>query len=148
MREMLYQSIFAHYPLPRGIIDEPEFKHYTAGWGQPHDAGFIAEDASGEPLGAAWLRLLTHEDPGWGYVDDETPEVCTLAVLPEWRGKGAGTALMQALLQHADARYAQVSLSCDPNNPAMRLYQRLGFIYHGISGTSHTLLRRRPSHGR
>ena len=89
MREMLYQSIFAEPPLPRSILDTPEFRHYVDDWGHPHDAGFIAVDvASGEPLGAAWLRLLTHDHPGYGYVDDDTPEVCTLAVIPAARGRG------------------------------------------------------------
>lgn len=144
MREMLYQSIFVQPPPPRGILDQPEFRHYIEGWGRAHDAGFIAatNSTNGDPIGATWIRLLTHDDPGWGYVDDHTPEVCTLAVIPQWRGRGVGTALMAALLQHTDARFEQVSLSCDPNNPAMRLYQRLGFAYHGVSGTSHTLVRR------
>lgn len=147
MREMLYQSIFVQPPPPRSILDQPEFKHYIAGWGKPHDAGFIATDAaSDEPIGATWIRLLTHDDPGWGYVDDDTPEVCTLAVMPQWRGRGVGTALMDALLRYVDVRYEQVSLSCDPNNPAMRLYQRLGFAYHSVSGTSHTLVRRTNPH--
>ena len=141
MREMLYQSIFVHPPPPRTIIDEPEFKHYVAGWGKPDDAGWIAKDAQANPIGAGWLRLLRHDDPGYGFVDDATPEVCTLAVVPEWRGKGVGTALMTALLIHVDAHYSQVALSCNPQNQAMRLYGRLGFVYHGISGTSHTLVR-------
>lgn len=148
MREMLYQSIFVEPPLPRSILDTPEFRHYIADWGQPHDAGFIARAANGEPIGAVWMRLLTHNDPGYGYVDDATPEICTLAVVPEWRGRGVGTALMDALLRHADTRYPHISLSCDPNNPAMHLYQRSGFVYHGISGTSHTLLRKNPTYGR
>ncbi len=147
MRETLYQSIFVQPPLPRSILDAPEFRHYISDWGKLHDAGFVAVDSDGTPIGAAWLRLLTHDDPGYGYVDDDTPEVCTLAVVSEWREQGVGRALMAALLHHADARYAQVSLSCDPNNPAMHLYQRLGFVYHGISGTSHTLVRRNPTHG-
>ena len=145
MREMLYQSIFVQPPLPRSIIDAPEFKHYLAEWGKPHDAGFIAKDASGAPIGSVWMRVLTHDDPGWGYVDDATPEVSTLAVLPEWRARGVGTALMHAFLACADVRYQQVSLSCDPNNPALRLYQSLGFVGHSFSGTSHTLLRKRPT---
>ncbi len=143
MREMLYQSIFVQPPLPRSVLDAPEFRHYISDWGKLHDAGFIAADSDSAPVGAAWLRLLTQEDSGYGFVDDDTPEVCTLAVVPEWRGQGVGQALMVALLRYADGRYAQVSLSCDPNNPAMRLYQRVGFVYHGISGTSHTLLRKR-----
>jgi len=143
MCEMLYQSIFADPPLPRSILEAPEFRHYIADWGRPHDAGFLAMNADANPIGAAWIRLFTHDDPGFGYVDNDTPEVSTLAVVPEWRRKGIGMALMQALLSHADLHYAQVSLSCDPNNPAMHLYRQLGFAYWGINGGSHTLLRQR-----
>jgi ribosomal protein S18 acetylase RimI-like enzyme len=39
------------------------------------------------------------------------------------RGKGIGSLLVDRLLQSVDA----VSLSCDPANPAWRLYIRLGF---------------------
>jgi hypothetical protein len=35
-----------------------------------------------------------------------------------------------------------ISLSCDPANPAMRLYERLGFVAVGESGTSITMLKR------
>jgi ribosomal protein S18 acetylase RimI-like enzyme len=144
MREMLYQSIFADPPPPRGILDEPAFSHYVEGWGRAHDFGFVAMDAeSSNRVGSVWIRLLTHDDPGWGYLDDNTPEVSTLAVMPERRGQGIGTALMQTLLDYADVRYTQVSLSCDPRNPAMRLYERLGFVFIGINGTSHTMVRKR-----
>jgi hypothetical protein len=30
MREMMYQAIYALAPLPRNIIDQPEFKHNWA----------------------------------------------------------------------------------------------------------------------
>ena len=145
MREMVYASIYAHEPLPHSIVDEPDFRHYHAHWGQPHDPGFVAADAHGTPIGAIWIRQLTHDDPGWGYVADDVPEVGTLAVLAEWRGQGVGTALMHAMLDYADQHYARVSLSCDPANPAMHLYRRFGFTYHGVSGTSHTLVRKRSN---
>lgn len=47
-----------------------------SGWGRAGDMGFVAVDAgSGEPIGAAWLRLLGGDERGYGYVDDETPEL-------------------------------------------------------------------------
>jgi len=55
-------------------------------------------------------------------VDARTPEL-SVAVLPGHRGLGIGTRLVAELLQSVDA----VSLSCDPANPARRLYVRLGF---------------------
>jgi ribosomal protein S18 acetylase RimI-like enzyme len=147
MREMLAQSIHLEPDDPalrRKIAALPEISHYVDGWGQPHDYGFVAEEATSlQPLGAAWLRLFTQAEAGYGYVDDHTPEVCTLCVDAAHRGRGIGTALMAALLEYVDAHYVSLSLSCAPPNPALRLYERFGFLVTGESGTSYTLLRTR-----
>jgi GNAT superfamily N-acetyltransferase len=70
----------------------------------------------------AWLRCFPASEPGYGFVDESTPEL-SIAVLPAYRGKGIGSRLLERLLQGVDA----ASLSCDPANPAWRLYVRLGF---------------------
>jgi ribosomal protein S18 acetylase RimI-like enzyme len=44
-------------------------------------------------------------------------------LLPDYRNKGIGSLLVAQLLEGVDA----ASLSCDPANPARRLYIRLGF---------------------
>lgn len=48
---------------------------------------------------------------------------------------------MQAITQQAVSEgYTALSLSVDPENQAaVRLYDRLGFQFHGISGTSWTM---------
>jgi ribosomal protein S18 acetylase RimI-like enzyme len=75
--------------------------------------------------GAAWYRLFTEEEPGFGFVDEETPEV-TIAVVPSRRGKGAGKELLEALLDRARADgYASVSLSASPDQQSY--YERFGF---------------------
>jgi ribosomal protein S18 acetylase RimI-like enzyme len=89
--------------------------------------GFVAVDVgSGEAIGAAWLRLLTGDERGYGYVDDETPEL-GMAVLPAYRGRGVGSALLTRLLKSAGAVYHAVCLSVSADNPAVRLYTRTGF---------------------
>jgi ribosomal protein S18 acetylase RimI-like enzyme len=126
--EMLYQALYVppgQPPFPREILQQPEIACYVHGWGQPHDRGFAAL-VEGEPVGAAWLRLLTVERPGYGYVDDDTPEL-SIAVLPEFRGMGIGSQLLTHLLEQAQALYPAVCLSVSPGNPALRLYQRIGF---------------------
>ena len=147
MREMLAQSIYLEPDDPtlrRQLVVLPEIAHYLDGWGKPHDYGFIAEAATTQqPLGAVWLRLFGSNERGYGYVDDHTPEVCTLCVEILHRGRGIGTALMNDLLAYVDTHYVAVSLSCDPRNAALRLYERFGFVVVGESGMSYTLLHTR-----
>jgi len=147
--EMLYQAIYvppgAEAP-PREIIHEPGMAHYAADWGGPGDLGYLASDACGQPVGAAWLRPLAAHDRGYGYVDDATPELA-VAVMPGFRGQGIGTRLLAALLDAASESYDAVSLSVQADNPALRLYQRLGFEVLEDGGTWFTM-RKRFSLGR
>jgi hypothetical protein len=48
---------------------------------------------------------------------------------------------MEELLARTADEFPAVSLSCDPANPAMRIYERLGFTAVGVSGTSITMVR-------
>jgi ribosomal protein S18 acetylase RimI-like enzyme len=144
LREMLFLAPFeppGTDPSRRLDRDAPELTHYVDGFGRTGDEGVIAS-AGTEKIGAAWVRQLTAEDPGYGYVDDATPEL-TIAVRPEWRGRGVGQRLMRELIDASSGAVPAISLSCDPANPAMRLYERLGFVPVGESGTSITMLRRR-----
>src|SRR5262245_37970979 len=47
---------------------------YVEGWGREGDIGVVASNDRGS-VGAAWLRVFDHERPGYGYVDDTTPEL-------------------------------------------------------------------------
>jgi ribosomal protein S18 acetylase RimI-like enzyme len=128
--EMLYLALFVppgHPPFPRELVRRPEISFYVDGWGREDDLGVIAFHAvTREPIGAAWVRLLTGGTPGYGWVDYQTPEL-TIAILPEHRGNGIGTQLLAQLLELARTRYRAVSLSVSRENPARRLYERAGF---------------------
>lgn len=111
----------------RAVQERPDLAHYVAGWLRPGDLGVVAETAQGEPMGAAWVRLLTADDPGYGYVDDATPELA-IGVVPTHRSVGVGTAMLTRLLELAKAHYSAISLSTRATNlPAVRLYERMGF---------------------
>ena len=84
-------------------------------------------DAAGEPIGAAWYRLLPRSDPGFGYVGTGVPELI-IGVRPIWRAHGVGRTLLQALAQQARADgYARLSLSVERGNFAVTLYRSEGF---------------------
>lgn len=127
--DMLYLAI--HVPEgnplpPRDIIHAPELARYVDGWGRPGDDGFVALDGD-KPVGAVWIRLLTGENKGYGYVDDDTPEL-SIAILPEYRGQGIGRELMNRMLAFTLPVYKGVCLSISRDNPAVRLYESCGFI--------------------
>ena len=113
----------------RDILNTPELAKYVQDWGRTGDKGLIATSTDNQSsIGAAWYRLFKEDDKGYGYVDDATPETA-IAVLPEYRNKGLGQALMLHLLEQAKSDgYQQISLSCGlTNTNALHLYQKLGF---------------------
>jgi len=113
---------------------------YVKAWGRRGDTAVIALD-KGFPVGAAWYRLFDRERPGYGFVDEQTPELA-IAVVPNARGRGIGTALLDALLERARADgYPTVSLSVDRANAgAIELYERYGFARVAEDDDSVTML--------
>jgi ribosomal protein S18 acetylase RimI-like enzyme len=123
LNKILYQSIFVpegSEPPNRDVVKTPELRKYTQSFGRTGDVGYVAFDNS-ELAGAAWLRLHPGENKGYGYVNDETPEL-TVAVMQEYRGRGLGTALLKRLFEEARARYQAISLSVWRENPASHLF--------------------------
>ena len=81
----------------------------------------------------ARYRLFSAEEPGWGFIAVDVPELA-IGVVAEARGRGIGGALLDALLARArEQRHRALSLSVDRQNPARRLYERKGFRDAGIS---------------
>ena len=137
--EMLYQAIFIPEGEPRpsrDILKEPHIEQSLKGWGRNGDTALIAIDANNTPIGAVWVRLFDEENKTYGYMDNQTP-LLGMALNPEYRGNGIGTALLGEMLRITkEAGFEAVSLSVDPKNPALKLYTRLGFKKVGIDGTS------------
>lgn len=53
--------------------------------------------------------------------------VVDIALLPEHRNSGIGSMLLNQVLDRAEAARKDVTIHVEANNPAMRLYERLGF---------------------
>jgi len=130
--EFLYQAIY----IPEGeecpareIINEPEIFVYIKDFGtQTGDLGVVAVcKQSGQIIGAAWTRII----PAYGHIDNSTPELA-ISLLPEFRGCGIGSKLMEKLFELLRQNgYNKTSLSVQKDNPAVRFYQRLGYKLSG-----------------
>lgn len=144
LREMLYHSLYVtdgDRPFDLDVVAQPEIAKYVDAWGRPGDLGLIAVDStSGEAIGAIWMRLFSATDRGFGFLHSTIPEL-GVAVLPDRRGCGVGSVLLQRLLEMGSELHAAVSLSVSVDNPALRLYQRFGFERVEAHGDSVTMLK-------
>jgi GNAT superfamily N-acetyltransferase len=137
LRDMLRHAYYARW----GTDADVPLERYIAGWGRPGDTALVSIDEF-QPVGAAWYRLFEPGEPGYGFVDEATPEL-TIAIVPSRRGRGLGEELLSALLDRARAAgYAAVSLSVEPDNPAIRLYEQHGFTDVGERGGARVMLAR------
>jgi GNAT superfamily N-acetyltransferase len=106
-------------PASRDIVRRPEIARYVQDWGRVGDTGFVAHDKKNLALlGAAWLRCPTEKS-------DASPELA-LAVKPEHRRHGIGTALLTQLVR-ANPDQSTISISFVAGKPVLRLYERFGF---------------------
>lgn len=125
---------------PDVAMQVPEIARYIARWGRAADVALVAS-MDGEPVGAAWYRLFTAAEPGYGFVAADVPEVA-VGVEPAARGRGVATALLEALLEHARRDgFRAVSLSVSEDNPSRRIYLRLGFTDVVHEGDAYVMIR-------
>jgi len=143
LRALLFEAAFwrpdvSRPPLEQALAD-PELARYVEGFGRRGDFGIVAEERA-TTLGAAWWRYFRASAPGYGFVDESTPEI-SVAVLPAYRGRGIGTTLLGALeLQARGQGIKRLSLSVERDNPAAALYERHGFRPLGGEGNALTMV--------
>jgi len=116
-----FLAMAAYEPSAAAAKAIPIVAAHLEDWQRPGDFGFVAE-RNGEALGAVWARQYG-EHP---YLGELTREI-SLAVHPTARGGGIGTALLRTLIDEAAARRVALYLDVRETNPALHLYQRLGF---------------------
>jgi GNAT superfamily N-acetyltransferase len=123
LRDMLRH---AFYWRSGGTVEDASLWRYVSGWGRRGDAAVIALE-DGFPVGAAWYRLFTQDEPGFGFVDATTPEVA-MAVVPSRRGRGIGSDLLDALVELAKEQgYGGLSLTVADQSAAMHVFEKNGF---------------------
>ena len=108
------------------VQENSQLARYVTGWGRSGDSGFVTFEEDNTPIGAAWLRMWPHEEKGFGWVADDVPELA-MAVVPMRREQGIGTLLLKEVLKSAHGNCRALSLSVREDNPAVRLYERVGF---------------------
>ena len=87
----------------------------------------------GFPQAEARIILLDNRPAGRMLIDESEREfvLIDIALLPEYRQSGIGTQLLKELLHRAVIAQKSVRLHVLKSNPALRLYERLGFIRVG-----------------
>jgi ribosomal protein S18 acetylase RimI-like enzyme len=117
----------------KGAFLRQQFEAQHA-WYQEHYAGasFDVIEVDGEPAGRLYVARWERE-----------VRIVDVSLLPAWRSRGLGTTLLRALFADADAAGKPVSVHVERFNPALRLYERLGFAFREDKGVY--LLLERPA---
>ena len=107
------------------------------GWTEPQRAAFLTQqfNAQHQYYQANYasadfqLIIVSGQLAGRLYVDRRPGEIriVDIALLPEYRNGGIGSALLNSLLVEAALEDKCVSIHVEKFNPALRLYERLGF---------------------
>jgi GNAT superfamily N-acetyltransferase len=87
------------------------------------DAEFMVIEKDGEAVG----RLYVDRAP-------EDIRVVDIALMPDQRGTGIGTMLLKEILEEGAATSRPVTIHVERYNPALRLYERLGFRHVDDNG--------------
>lgn len=116
----------------------------ATGWSSAEKAAFLRSqfDAQAQHYqehfsGASFDVILRDGEPvGRMYVERRPDEIriIDIALLPRARERGIGTQILGDILAEAGQAGLPVCIHVEMNNPAMRLYQRLGFRPAGEHG--------------
>jgi ribosomal protein S18 acetylase RimI-like enzyme len=97
-----------------------QFEHYLLHY-PTCERNIIESD--GRPIGRIWIDEWRDQI-----------RLVDIALMPEWRGSGIGSALLHDVLRRAAAAAKPVTIHVEAYNPALRLYKRLGFEEAGTNG--------------
>ena len=130
LETLQYEAIFIPEgvePPPFEIIYRPEIAIYYKDFGTKQDDYCLVAELDGKIVGGVWVRIISGEVKGFGYVDDETPEFA-ISLFPAYRNQGIGTKLMLAMIDYLRNKgYKQCSLAVQKANYAVKMYKNVGF---------------------
>ena len=73
-------------------------------------------EKDGQPVGRLWIDEWRDQI-----------RLVDIALMPEWRGSGIGSLLLKDVLERGAKLGKPVTIHVEAYNPALRLYERLGF---------------------
>lgn len=130
LEDMLYEAIYQldrKNLMPRSVLNVPEVNAYIRDFGKEKADYCLVADFERTIIGAVWIRIISGDIKGYGYVDDHTPEFA-ISLLEEYRNQGIGSRLMTAMIDHLlKSGYNQASLNVKKENYAVKLYRKMGF---------------------
>lgn len=126
LETFLYHAIYISEgitPPPFEIIKQPELQVYIERFGEQDGDICLVAECDSIIVGAVWVRIMND----YGHVSDDMPSLA-ISLLPEYRNKGIGTALMKSMQEMVSKQgYKGISLSVQKQNYATKMYRRLGF---------------------
>lgn len=124
------------------------------GWSEPQIEEFLQMQFTlqhtqylQEYKNASFEIILLDKVPiGRLYVDRRKQEIRILdiAFFPEFRGRGIGSQILKELISEADKKKLPLNCHVEHNNPAQKLYERLGFEKKELRGM-HYFMERLPT---
>jgi ribosomal protein S18 acetylase RimI-like enzyme len=105
---------------------EAQQAHYRAHY--PRAQVSLIVDADGNRIGRLYVDRGPHEI-----------RLVDISLLPQHRRHGIGQQLVRALMAEGEQATLPVRLSVLSGNPALHLYQRLGFEADGMMGAHHAM---------
>lgn len=110
---------------------EAQTQHYDSYYA---GSEFLVIEKDGERIGRLYIERFPDE-----------LLIVDIALLPQYRGSGIGTILLQEILDEAAQTGRVVSIYVEVYNPALHLYQRLGFEHVDTNGVYHKMRWAAPS---
>ena len=92
---------------------DAQHSHYSNSY---KDANFMIIVKDKRDVGRLYLWKTEHQI-----------RIMDIALLPEFRGNGIGTKILTELIKESDESGKKLNIHVEYNNPALKLYERLGF---------------------
>lgn len=107
-------------------------------WNEYQKSAFISMQSAAQAADykskcpGARFRIVTYNNKDAGRIytcETETGiRLLDITLLPKFRNKGIGSYLLQQLIERSNKTQKILSLHVELSNPALKLYQRLGFV--------------------